>query len=259
MGGSLQGRVMAGHSHWAGIRHRKGAQDAKRGKIFSKHARAIITAARLGGADLEMNLKLRYAVDKAKADNMPKDNIERAIKKGTGQMEGSDFTELTYEGFGPDGVAIITEALTDNRNRTGPEVRRIYEKKGGHVGDAGCVSWMFDRKASFLVKGEGLSEEALMEIVLEIEADDLNPEGDKYLILANPTDFGRIKNALEARDDLEVEQAEITMIPKNTVTLDLNQAKRVLALMEALDDHDDVQNCYANFEIPEELMKDLEE
>lgn len=250
---------MAGHSHWAGIKHRKGAQDAKRGKIFSKHAKAIITAARMGGADLEMNLKLRYAVDKAKADNMPKDNIERAIKKGSGQLDGSSFDELMYEGFGPAGVAVIAEALTDNRNRTGPEIRRIFEKKGGNVGDSGCVAWMFDRKASFIVKGDGLTEDDLMEIVLEIEADDLKPEGEKFMVLANPTDFGRVKNALEARDDLEVEQAEIMMMPKNTITLDTGQAEKVLALMEALDDHDDVQNCYANFEIPEELMKELEE
>jgi YebC/PmpR family DNA-binding regulatory protein len=248
---------MAGHSHWAGIKHRKGAQDAKKGKIFSKHAKAIITAARVGGGDPEMNLSLKYAIDRAKADNMPKDNIERAVKKGSGELEGANFDEVSYEGYGQGGVAIIAEALTDNRNRTGPEVKRIFEKKGGNMGEPGCVAWMFERKSSFLVKGEGLTEDQLMEIVLEIEAEDYQAEGDKYLIYGSPTDFGRINNALAERDDLEVEQSEITLLPKNTVTVDLEAARKLLALMEALDDHEDVQNCYANFEIAEELMDQI--
>lgn len=248
---------MAGHSHWAGIKHRKGAQDAKKGKIFSKHAKAIITAARMGGGDPEMNLSLKYAIEHAKADNMPKDNIERAVKKGSGELEGANFDEVSYEGYGQAGVAIIAEALTDNRNRTGPEVKRIFEKKGGNMGEPGCVGWMFDRKSSFLVKGEGLTEDQLMEIVLEIEAEDYQEEGDKFLIYGSPTDFGRINNALSERDDLEVEQSEITLLPKNTVTVNVETARKLLALMEALDDHEDVQNCYANFEIPEELMDQI--
>ncbi len=249
---------MAGHSHWAGIKHRKGAQDAKRGQIFSKHARAIITAAKMGGGDPEANLALKYAIERAKADNMPKDNIERAIKKATGQLDdGSNFESLTYEGFGPGGVAVIVETLTDNRNRTGPEIRRIFEKRGGNMGEAGCVSWMFDRKSSFLVKGEGLDEERVMELVLEIEAEDYREEGDGFMILGAPTDFARIKKLLEERSDLSLERAEITMMPKNTVKLDLDKARSVLALLEMLDDHEDVQNCYANFEIPDELMDQI--
>jgi YebC/PmpR family DNA-binding regulatory protein len=248
---------MAGHSHWAGIKHRKGAQDAKRGKIFSKHAKVIITAAKLGGGDPEMNLDLRYAIERAKAENMPKDKIERAIKKGTGKLEGSDYTAISYEGYGPGGVAIIVETLTDNRNRTAPEIRRIFEKKGGNMGESGCVSWMFDQKSSFIVKAEGMNEDRLMELVLEIEAEDYQAEGDKYMILGSPTDFARIKNLLQTREDIELERAEITQIPKNTIKLDLEKAKSVLALMEMLDDHDDVQNCYANFEIPEELMDQI--
>ncbi|MHC4943507.1 MAG: YebC/PmpR family DNA-binding transcriptional regulator [Planctomycetota bacterium] len=249
---------MAGHSHWAGIKHRKGAQDAKRGKIFSKHAKAIMTAARLGGGDPEMNLKLKYAIDKAKADNMPKDNIERAVKKGTGELEGSSLEEVAYEGYGQGGVAIIVETLTDNRNRTGPEIKRTFEKKGGNLGEPGCVSWMFDRKSSFLVKGENLDEEALMEVVLELEAEDYQSEGDKFLIIGSPTDFGRIGKLLQEREGLELEQSEITLIPKNTITLeDVEVAKKIIVLMEALDDLEDVQSCYANFEIPEEMMGNL--
>jgi YebC/PmpR family DNA-binding regulatory protein len=249
---------MAGHSHWAGIKHRKGAQDAKRGKIFSKHAKAIITAARMGGDDPDMNLKLKYAIEKAKADNMPKDNIERAIKKGCGKLEdGSNFDELTYDGYGPSGVAIVVEALTDNRNRTGPEIKRIFEKKGGSLGEAGCVSWMFERKSSFFVKAEGLDEEQVMELVLELEAEDYQSEEDGFLILGNPKDFGRINKQLSEREYLTVDRSDITLIPKNTITLNKDNVSRVLALMEALDDHEDVQNCYANFEIPEDLMDQL--
>jgi YebC/PmpR family DNA-binding regulatory protein len=249
---------MAGHSHWAGIKHRKGAQDAKRGKIFSKHAKAIITAARLGGDDPDMNLKLKYAIDKAKADNMPKDNIERAVKKGAGKLDdGSSFDELSYDGYGPAGVAIVVEALTDNRNRTGPEIKRIFEKKGGSLGEAGCVSWMFDRKSSFIVRAEGMDEDAVMEVVLEIDAEDYQAEGDTFVILGSPKDFGRIKKLLDDREDLTVERAEINLIPKNTITLNRDNVRQVLALMEALDDHEDVQNCYANFEIPEDLMDQL--
>ncbi len=248
---------MAGHSHWAGIKHRKGAQDAKKGKIFSKHAKAIITAARLGGGDPEMNLRLKYAIEKAKADNMPKDNIERAVKKGTGELEGSQFVELMYEGYAPGGVAVMIEALTDNRNRTAPEVRKILEKRGGNMGESGSVSWMFEKKASFLVKGENLDEETLMEAALELGADDMQEEGEAFLILAEPQEFGTINNALRGTEGISVEQAEITMIPKNSVMLDLDSAKTVLAVMEELDDHEDVQNVYANFEIPEELMDQL--
>lgn len=248
---------MAGHSHWAGIKHRKGAQDAKKGKVFSKHAKAIITAARLGGGDPEMNLRLKYAIDKAKADNMPKDNIERAVKKGTGQLEGADFVELMYEGYSVGGVAVMIEALTDNRNRTAPEIRKILEKRGGNMGESGSVSWMFEKKASFLVSGEELDEDILMEKALELGADDMQEEGDAFLILADPKEFGVINSGLIEADGINVERAEITMIPKNSVMLDLDAARTVLQVMEELDDHDDVQNVFANFEIPEGLMDQL--
>ena len=248
---------MAGHSHWAGIKYKKAANDARRGKIWSKIARMIIVAAKNGGGDPGANLALRYAIDKAKAANMPKDTIEKAIKRGTGNLEGSSFEEVLYEGYGPSGVAIMVEALTDNRNRTAPEIKRIFEKRGGNMGEAGCVSWMFDRKSSFLVKGEGLDEERVMELVLEIEAEDYREEGDGFMILGAPTDFARIKKLLEERSDLSLERAEITMMPKNTVKLDLDKARSVLALLEMLDDHEDVQNCYANFEIPDELMDQI--
>jgi YebC/PmpR family DNA-binding regulatory protein len=248
---------MAGHSHWAGIKHRKGAQDAKRGKIFSKHAKAIITAARLGGGDPDMNLRLKYAIEKAKADNMPKDNIDRAVKKGTGELEGDSFVELMYEGFYPGGVAVMIEALTDNRNRTAPEIRKIFEKRGGNMGESGSVSWMFEKKASFLVKGEKLDENSVMEKALEVGADDFQEEGDGFLILAEPQDFAAVKEGLENCDGIMLERSEITMIPKNMVALDLEKARQVINLMEELDDHEDVQNVYANFEIPEELMEQL--
>ncbi len=251
---------MAGHSHWAGIKHRKGAQDAKRGKIFSKHAKAIITAARLGGSDPDMNLRLKYAIEKAKADNMPKDNIERAVKKGSGELEGSDFVELMYEGFYPGGIAVMIEALTDNRNRTAPEIRKIFEKRGGNMGESGSVGWMFQKKASFLVSdpdGKPLDENWLMEQVLDIGAEDLQEEGDKFLILSEHTDFAVVKEGLENCDGIKVETSEITMIPNTTISLDLDTARKVLSLMEELDDHDDVQNVYSNFEISEELMDQL--
>jgi len=248
---------MAGHSHWAGIKHRKGAQDAKRGKIFSKHAKAIITAARLGGGDPEMNLRLKYAIERAKAENMPKDNIDRAVKKGSGELEGVNYVELVYEGFYPGGIAVMIEALTDNRNRTAPEVRKIFEKRGGNMGESGAVSWMFQKKASFLVTGENLDETWLMEKVMDLSAEDLNEEGDGYQIIADPKDFAVVKEGLERCEEIQLERSEITMIPNTTVTLDLDKAQQVLALMEELDDHEDVQNVYSNFDIPEDLMQQL--
>jgi len=251
---------MAGHSHWAGIKHRKGAQDAKRGKIFSKHAKAIITAAKIGGSDPDMNLRLKYAIEKAKADNMPKDNIERSVKKGAGELDGSNYVELMYEGFYPGGIAVMIEALTDNRNRTAPEIRKIFEKRGGNMGESGSVGWMFQKKASFLVsdpEGKPLDEDWLMEQVLEMGAEDLQEEGDKFLILSDHTDYAVVKEALDKCEGLSVETAEITMIPNTMISLDLDKARKVLSLMEELDDHDDVQNVYANFEISEELMAQL--
>jgi YebC/PmpR family DNA-binding regulatory protein len=248
---------MAGHSHWAGIKHRKGAQDAKRGKIFSKHAKAITTAARLGGGDPEMNLRLKYAIEKAKADNMPKDNIERAVKKGSGDLEGENYVELMYEGFYPGGIAVMIEALTDNRNRTAPEIRKVFEKRGGNMGESGCVSWMFEKRATFLVSADGLDEDSAMELALDVGAEDFQEEGEGFLILADPTEFSVVRDGLEKADGVSIRRAEITMIPKDTITLDLDRARQVVALMEELDDHEDVQNVYANFEIPEEVVDQL--
>jgi len=205
-----------------------------------------------------MNLRLKYAIDKAKADNMPKENIDRAVKKGTGGLEGENYAELMYEGFYPGGVAIMIEALTDNRNRTAPEIRKIFEKRGGTMGESGSVSWMFEKKASFLISGDGLDENSVMERALEVGAEDFQEEDDGYLILADPKDFAAVKEGLEAGEGIVLERSEITMIPKNTVTLDSEKASRVLALMEELDDHEDVQNVYANFEIPEDQMEGLE-
>ncbi len=248
---------MAGHSHWAGIKHRKGAQDAKKGKIFSKHAKVIITAARIGGGDPEMNLRLKYAIERARADNMPKDNIDRAVKKGTGELEGESFVELMYEGIAPGGVAVMIEALTDNRNRTAPEIRKIFEKRGGTMGKSGSVSWMFQKKASFIVTGEDLDENTLMEKALEVGAEDLQEEGDGFMILADPADFATVKRELEQDEAITIERSEITMIPANPVVLDLDQARRVLAILEELDDHEDVQNVFANIEIPEKVVNQL--
>jgi len=211
----------------------------------------------LGGADPEMNLRLKYAIEKAKADNMPKDNIERAVKKGAGELDGSDYVELMYEGFYPGGIAVMIEALTDNRNRTAPEIRKIFEKRGGNMGESGSVGWMFQKKATFLVadpEGKPLDEDWLMEQVLDMGAEDLQEEGDKFLILSEPTDFAIVKEALDSCEGIAVETAEITMIPNTMIALNLDMARKVLSLMEELDDHDDVQNVYANFEISEELM-----
>jgi YebC/PmpR family DNA-binding regulatory protein len=245
---------MAGHSHWAGIKHKKAAVDAKRGKAWSKIARMLIVAARQGGGDPASNLSLRYAVDKAKAANMPKDTIEKAIKKGTGDIEGVSYEDVLYEGYGPSGVAIMVEALTDNRNRTGPEIKRIFEKHGGSLGNSGCVSWMFSKKGLITVGIEGTDEDELMEIALNAGADDMEAAGEVYEITCDPGAFEKLKQPL-AEKEIHTEVAEISMVPQNTIDIEDSQtARRIISLMEAFDDHDDVQNAYANFDIPEETM-----
>jgi YebC/PmpR family DNA-binding regulatory protein len=245
---------MAGHSHWAGIKHKKAAVDAKRGKAWSKIARMLIVAARQGGGDPASNLSLRYAVDKAKAANMPKDTIEKAIKKGTGDIEGVSYEDVLYEGYGPSGVAIMVEALTDNRNRTGPEIKRIFEKHGGSLGNSGCVSWMFSKKGLITVGIEGTDEDELMEIALNAGADDMEAAGEVYEITCDPGAFEKLKQTLEEKE-IHTEVAEISMVPQNTIDIEDSQtARRIISLMEAFDDHDDVQNAYANFDIPEETM-----
>jgi YebC/PmpR family DNA-binding regulatory protein len=245
---------MAGHSHWAGIKHKKAANDAKRGKMWSKIARMIIVAARNGGGDPSANLALRYAIDKAKAANMPKDTIEKAVKKGTGDLGGVNYEEVLYEGYGPTGVAVMVEALTDNRNRTGPEIKRIFEKHGGSLGTTGCVNWMFDKKGLITVGTASVNEDELMELALGAGADDMENTGDVFEITCDPSAYEELKRTLEAKE-IPIEVAEISMVPQNLVEIDDEAvARRVISMMEAFDDHDDVQNAYANFDIPEEVM-----
>ncbi len=247
---------MAGHSHSANIRFRKDRVDAARGKIFSKMAREIMSAAREGGGDPAMNLRLRYAIDRAKSVSMPRDNIERAVKKGSGELGGDSLEELMYEGYGPGGVAILVHSLTDNRKRTAPEVRRIFEKRNGNFAANGAVAWMFERRAVFLVPGgEDRTEDSMTELVLEIEADDLVVEDGAFEIRAAAADFARVGAALQAQE-VPVTEASIAWLPKNTVEIrDADVARQVLTLIADLDDHDDVQSVSANYEIPDDILE----
>ncbi len=245
---------MAGHSPWANIKHRKAAVDAKRGKLWTKLSKAIIVAARMGGADPDTNLRLRYAINDAKAVSMPKDNIERAIKRGTGEIEGGDVEEIIYEGYGPGGVAVLCEIMTDNRNRTAPEVRKIFDSHGGKLGGTNCVAWMFERKGLFLIATSKVDEGKLMEVVLDAGADDLKREGDAFQVTCQPEAFNTVSDAL-AKAGIEPDSKQLTRVPSNTVEIrDVETAKSILALMDGLDDHDDVQSVAANFTIPDEAM-----
>jgi YebC/PmpR family DNA-binding regulatory protein len=248
---------MAGHSHWANIAHKKGLIDAKRGKLWSKLAKGIMVAAKAGGGDPNQNLRLRYAIIDAKAGNMPRDTIERAIKKGTGDLEGVNFEEILYEGYGPGGVAVLCDILTDNRNRTAGEVRKIFELAGGNLGATGCVAWMFDRKGVISISADQIEEESLMDLALESGAEDIRREGDNFDVVCDPNAFTSVTEAIE-KASLKTEVSHITRIPKDTVDLDAELAKKVLKLMEALDDHDDVQRVAANFNIPDEAMAAIE-
>jgi YebC/PmpR family DNA-binding regulatory protein len=248
---------MAGHSHWAGIKHKKALIDNRRGKLWSKLSKAIIIAAKSGGGDPATNLRLRYAIIDAKAGNMPKDTIDRAIKKGTGELEGVNFEEVLYEGYGPGGVAVLCDILTDNRNRTAGEVRKIFEIAGGKLGATGCVAWMFDRKGLIAIPAVKIDEESLMELALEAGAEDVRRSGDSFEVICDPDVFSNVSDAIDAAQ-LEPEVREITRIPKDTVELDVETARAVLKLMDALDDHDDVQKVAANFNIAEEAMAALE-
>jgi YebC/PmpR family DNA-binding regulatory protein len=243
---------MSGHSHWATIKHKKGATDAKRGKMFSKLSRAIIIAARHGGGDPETNLKLRYAIDKAREVSMPKDNIERAIKRGTGEVEGATYEELTYEGYGPGTVAVLVAVLTDNRNRTSGEVRKIFERHGGKMASAGAVAYQFERKGLFGVDATAVDEDTLMSIALDAGADDLKRSGSTYEITCDPAHFNQVQEALK-KNNITPQVAEITQIGKAPVDVDAETAKKVMRLVEALDDHDDVQNVYTNLNLTEEV------
>ncbi len=248
---------MAGHSHWAGIKHKKALVDNKRGKLWSKLSKAIIIAAKTGGADPAMNLRLRYAINDAKAVSMPKDNIERAIKKGAGGQDGSNFEEIVYEGYGPGGVAVMCDILTDNRNRTAPEVRKIFEIAGGKLGATGCVAWMFDRQGLLAIAKDKTDEVSLMELAIEAGADDVRREGDNFEITCEVDAFSTVCDAVDAAG-LETEVRQIARIPKDTVDLDVSTARAVLKMMDALDDHDDVQNVAANFNIPDDAMAEIE-
>lgn len=244
---------MSGHSHWARIKRKKGANDNKRGKLWSKLARQIIIAAK-NGADPGANLALRYAIDKAKEANMPNDTIDRAIKKGSGELGTINYENLTYEGYGPGGVAILVNCLTDNRNRTAPEIRKLFEARGCALGAPGCVSWMFDPKGIITVSAAGVSEEKLMDIALEAGADDITQDEDTFEISCSPTYFEPVKKALKEAG-IAIQSSDLTMVPQNTVKLEGEDAKKMLAMMESFEDHDDVQNVYANFDISDEVME----
>jgi YebC/PmpR family DNA-binding regulatory protein len=249
---------MSGHSHWAGIKHKKAANDAKRGKVWSKIARMIIVAAKSGGGDPSQNLTLRYAIDKAKQANMPKDTIEKAIKKGTGDLGGVTYEDVLYEGYAPGGVAIMVDGLTDNRNRTAPEIKKIFEKRGGSLGASGCVNWMFSKKGLITVSIDAIGEDDLMEIALSAGADDMESFGKIYEITCDPAAYDELKSALDEKE-IPTEIADISMIPQSTVPVnDVETARKLLALMEEFEDHDDIQNIYANFDIPDEIIEQLE-
>jgi len=242
---------MSGHSKWHSIKYKKAAQDAKRGKIFTKIIKELAMAARLGGGDPDTNPRLRKAISDAKAVNMPADNIKRAIKKGTGELEGVTYEEMSYEGYGPGGVAIYVEALTDNKNRTVSELRHVFSRNGGNIGESGCVAWMFDRKGYIVVEQSKASEDQLLDIALEAGAEDLREDGSNYEIFTKPENHEGVVNSLKEHD-IDMAASNLGYIPQNYVKLEGKQAHQLLRLMEELEDHDDVQNVWANFDIDEE-------
>ena len=244
---------MAGHSHWKNIQHKKGAADAIKGRVWSKLSRAIMVAAKMGGSDPVTNAKLRVAIEDARAVSMPKDNIERAVKKGAGELEGVSYDEITYEGFGPGGVAILIDVLTDNRSRTNAEVRKIFERGGGNMGAPGCVKHMFERKGLFEVAAKGLDEESIMAIVLDAGADDLQGAGESFEITSDPTAFAQVKAALE-KNHITPTSAAIAQVGKVPVDCDTETGQKVLKLLEALDEHDDVQKVYSNLNVTAAMM-----
>jgi len=244
---------MSGHSKWSTIKHKKGAADAKRGKIFTKLIKEITVAARMGGGDPNANPRLRTAIQAAKSENMPKDNLERAIKKGTGDLDGVNYEEIIYEGYGPGGAAIFLESLTDNKNRAVADIRHIFNKYGGNLGENGCVGWMFDKKGYIVVEMEGLDEEMVMNTAIDSGAEDVREEEDQYEIITAPGDFDSVKEAVD-NASIPYIVAEITMLPQTTVNIVGKEAEQMMKLMEFLDDCDDVQKVYTNADIPEELV-----
>lgn len=247
---------MAGHSKWANIKHKKAATDAKRGKAWSKLSKAIIIAVKQGGPDPSGNSRLRTAIADAKAVSMPKDNIQRAIKKGSGSTEGENYEEIVYEGYGPGGVAVMCDILTDNRNRTAPELRKVFEKGGGKMGSTGEVSYLFDRKGMFIISSEATEEEKLMEVALEAGAEDITTSDGNFEVLCNPDVYTDVGDAIEAAG-IECVSKQVMRIPQNTVDLNVDDARKILSLMESLDDHDDVQAVSANFNISDEAMAEI--
>ena len=246
---------MSGHNKWSTIKHKKGAADAKRGKVFTRILKEMTVAARMGGGDPAANPRLRAAIAEAKSNNMPKDNIERAIKRGTGELEGATYEEITYEGYGPGGVALMVEAMTDNTNRTTPEIRHMFEKNGGNLGTPGSVRFQFERKGYFSIEKNAVDEDKLMEIALEAGADDLQTgDPEAYEIYTSPESFEQVRQALE-KNNIATVEAKLGQIPANYVSLDEAKAKQMMRLLEALDDHDDVQNVWSNFDIPAEMME----
>ncbi len=247
---------MSGHSKWSSIKHKKGAADAKRGRIFTRIIREISVAARAGGGDPDGNPRLRTAIAAAKAENMPKDNIDRAIKKGTGELEGTHYEESVLEGYGPNGVAILVDLMTDNKNRTIAELRHAFTKYNGNIGSTGCVAWMFDKKGLISFDKEKVDEDKLMEVALDSGAEDINDEGTTLEVITDPNNFEAVKEALD-KNGLQYIYAKISMIPQNTVKLNEKEAEQVLRLMEALEDSDDVQSVNANFDIPDDIMEKI--
>jgi YebC/PmpR family DNA-binding regulatory protein len=245
---------MSGHSKWSTIKHKKAAKDAKRGKLFTKLIKEITVAARMGGGDINANPRLRTAVTTARTQSMPGDNIDRAIKKGTGELEGVTYEEIQYEGYGPGGAAIIAQVLTDNKNRTVSEIRRLFTKHGGNLGETGCVGWMFDKKGLITVEKSQTDEERLLGIVLDAGAEDVRDEDEFFEVVTQPEDFHAVKDRLD-HEKVAVASAQVTLIPKNTVNVDAKNVEQILKLTEELEDHDDVQNVSANFNIPAELME----
>ena len=248
---------MSGHSKWSTIKRKKGANDAKRGKIFTKLIKEITVAAKMGGGDPDGNPRLRSAINAAKTENMPKDNIDRAIKKGTGDLDGAVYEEILSEGYGPAGVAVLVETMTDNKNRTVADIRHFFSKSNGNLGESGCVAWMFDQRGVIVVDAEGVDEEELIDLALEAGAEDVVDEEDSFRILTAPEDFNDVVDALE-KAGVRMAEASITMVPQNTVEVaEEKPARNLLTLLDNLEDHDDVQKVHANFDIPDEIIEAL--
>jgi YebC/PmpR family DNA-binding regulatory protein len=247
---------MAGHSKWANTKHRKERVDAKRGKLFTRLLREITVASRMGGGDPDANPRLRNAIGEARSSNVPSDNIERAIKKGTGELEGASYEEMILEGYGPNGVAVLVEAMSDNRNRTVSEIRHLFSRHGGSLGENGCVAWMFDRRGLFLIPRDGMDEDEAMELALELGVDDMELAESQVEIHTSPEDYQRVRDELEERG-VALETKELAMLPQSYVEVGADSAAQTMRLMEALEDHDDTQNVWANFDIDDDLLAEL--